>query len=534
MSLATVDSGVGPAGPATQRVVVEVEQLTKTFGRSKVLDEVNLALAAGEVHSLIGQNGSGKSTLIKILSGIHTADHGTVRVDGVPLSMPVTPNQLRSASMTFVHQDLGLVPSLTAFENIRIGHYRAHGPTRRILWRQEREMAQATLDSLHAGIDADQRVSELRAGQRALVAIARALQSQAAEGGCIVFDEATQSLPRESIDEFNQTIRALARGGTAIMIVTHRLGEVTELADRVTVLRDGCVVTEGVVAKDLSEAALSHMVLGRKLETTATEIRQSEHRPSNTPALKATSLRGGRLRELALKLHKGEIVGVTGPTDSGHEELPYILAGALPGASGDLVVGERKFQLSRHDIADLSAVGVALIPEHRLEDGLAGELSALENLTLPRVASRGRVVLRRGWQLAEFDEAVRRFGVEPSEPHAPVVLYSGGNQQKLLLAKWMHGANTVLLAHEPTQAVDVGARAEILRALRTAADSGAAVLVSSVEANDLAFICDRVLVIRNGVLAAELRSNITATNIAEATYGRPPVSATSVEATDLT
>jgi len=525
VSIAVSGNDVAATDGTPVRTAIEARGLTKTFGRAKVLDDVDLDLVAGEVHSLIGQNGSGKSTIVKILSGIYTADRGSVLVDGIPLSSPASPDELRRHGVAFVHQDLGLVPDLTVLENIRIGHYRPSGVIRRISWRGERAAAQQTLEGLHASIDVDRRVGELHAGQRALVAIARALQSHAADGGCIVFDEATQSLPRESIAEFNEAVREIAQRGTAILMVTHRLEEVTLLADRVTVLRDGRVVAGGIPAGGLTEAALSHLVLGRELETTASEIRSRRSTVGTRKvALNASGLFGKTLRGLNLELRCGEVLGVTGPTDSGHEELPYVLAGDSQVATGTVIVNGNAFRVPRHGVRDLRAAGVALVPQHRLADGLAGDRSALENLTLPRVGKGGRGFLRRGWQMREFNEAVRWLGVDPARPHAPVAAYSGGNQQKLLLAKWMSDSPGVLIAHEPTQAVDVGARAEILRALRAAARDGMAILISSVEAQDLAFVCDRVLVLRNGVIAAELTSDITATDITEATYSQPGAS----------
>jgi ribose transport system ATP-binding protein len=501
------------------RAAVEARGVWKTFGRTTVLEDVSLRLRPGEIHALVGQNGSGKSTLIKILSGIYAADRGTVWAGGSRLSAPATPAELRRHGIAFVHQDLGLVADLTVWENIRIGDLAAHPVTRRISRRAERAHAQRTLDDLQAGIRVDQRVAELRGGQRGLVAIARALQSLRGDG-CIVFDESTQSLPRESIAEFNDTVRAIADGGTAILMVTHRLEEVTRLADRVTVLRDGRAVAEGIPVAGLTEAALSNLVLGGELGQAAATLTQREPQPAaGATVLKATGVSHRRLRMLDVELRRGEIVGVTGPSDAGHDDLPYVLAGAASGAHGDILVAGKSFRLDGHGIRELLAAGIGLVPQHRIEDGLASGLTALENLTIPRIDATGRLLLRRGWQLREFADAARRFGVRPPNPHAPIASYSGGNQQKILLAKWIGNSPAVLIAHEPTQAVDVGARADILRALRGAADGGIAVLISSIEAQDLALVCDRVLIMRDGVLATQLRSPMTAMQITEATYG---------------
>jgi ribose transport system ATP-binding protein len=286
----------------------------------------------------------------------------------------------------------------------------------------------------------------------------------------------------------------------------------------VTVIRDGKLVRARLPVPGLAQQALGRLILGRELEELASPSADAERQSpeAGAVALHATGLRSDNLRSVDIRLQPGEVVGITGPAGSGHDELPYLLAGALPGSGGTLAVGARTVDM--RDPHAVRGAGLVLIPEHRLEEGLAAHLTALENLTLPRVSGRRRLTLGRRWQLAEFDRAVERLGLQPPKPNAAVATYSGGNQQKLLLAKWMAGNPAVLVAHEPTQAVDVGARAEIIRALRGAARAGAAVLVSSVEGADLARLCDRVLVLRDGVICAELRADISAEAIADATY----------------
>ncbi|MDL4818591.1 sugar ABC transporter ATP-binding protein [Actinomadura opuntiae] len=498
---------------------MEIKGLTKRFGRATVLDQVDLTIAPGEIHALVGQNGSGKSTLIKILSGVHTADAGQIRVGGRPLSAPVRPADLREHSLAFVHQDLGLVDDLTVVENVRVGQYRPGRLSRRIAWAQEGRRAEETFARLKASIPRGAQVGSLPAGQRAIVAIARAVQGQRPGTGAIVFDESTQSLPREMLPEFYDILQAIARSGTGILIVSHRLEEVMALADRVTVLRDGKATAEGVPVAELSEAELSRLILGRELASGRIGAAADGEHVKPEVALEATGLSGRVLRKLDLQVHGGEVIGITGAGDCGLTEVADIVAGNSRACGGRLKIGGREFTLPVGNRAALHDAGLAVIPQNRMEDGLAAEVSALANVTLPRVGRRGRLFLGRGWQRREFKAAVDAFGITPQSPNSPAAWFSGGNQQKLLLSKWLLNRPQILMACEPTQAVDVGARLDILRALRQATNEGIAVVICSIEVQDLAVVCDRVIVLRAGRDHLEIAGDVTAEAITRATYG---------------
>ncbi|GJF33695.1 putative ribose/galactose/methyl galactoside import ATP-binding protein 3 [Kitasatospora sp. NE20-6] len=500
------------------REAVEIRGLTKRFGRATVLSDVDLTVAPGEIHALVGQNGSGKSTLIKILSGVYTADAGQIRVGGQALSTPVRPADLREHNLAFVHQDLGLVDDLTVVENVRVGQYRPGRVLRKIAWEQERRLAEESFARLNASIPMDARMGSLPAGQRAVVAIARAVQGRHPGTGCIVFDESTQSLPRETLPEFYDILRTIARSGTGILIVSHRLDEVMSLADRVTVLRDGKAVAEGVPVTDLSEAELSRLILGRELASGRIGAAVDPHAVKPEVALDVTGVSGRTLRKLDLQVHGGEVIGITGAGDCGLDEIADIIGGNTRACGGRLRVGGREFALPVTNRDALHDAGLAVIPQNRMEDGLAAEVSAMANVTLPRVTKRGRLFLGRGWQQREFKAAVDSFGIRPALPNAPVGSFSGGNQQKLLISKWLLNAPQVLMACEPTQAVDVGARLDILRALRGAANEGKAVVICSIEVQDLAAVCDRVIVLRAGRDHLELGDDVTAEAITRATY----------------
>jgi ribose transport system ATP-binding protein len=510
----SIESLPGPCAPW-----VSVRRLSKTFGSTTVLHGVDLDVLPGEVHGLVGQNGSGKSTLIKILSGVHSADAGaSITVAAQPLSNPARPSELRRHGLAFVHQDLGLADEQSVTENVRVGQYRVSRIIRRIDWRAEAVATQATLDRLHASFQPSRLVSSLRPGEQAVVAIARALQNLRPGSGCVVFDESTQSLPREVLPEFYGTVRELARAGTAVVIVSHRLDEIMTLTDRVTVLQDGHVVAGGIATAGLSEAELARLVLGREIELER-DLREARANPgSGTVRLRIRGLKSANLRGFDLEARGGEVVGITGSTHAGHDQIAYALGGALPDATGALTLDDQVLDLPVSGPHEVVQAGIALVPEQRLREGLAATLSAQENLTLPRVRAHGRAFLSSGWQDDEFARAVELLGIVPPNPHLPVASFSGGNQQKTMLAKWLLDNPRVLVLHEPTQGVDVGARMDILKALRAVAAGGSCVIVCSIEPQDLAFVCDRIVVMRDGRMTRELPAGVTAHDITAAIY----------------
>jgi ribose transport system ATP-binding protein len=478
--------------------VVRLQGLTKIFAGTAVLENVDLTVMKGEIHGLVGQNGSGKSTLIKLLCGLYTADRGTVVVDGDhELSSPPGPAELRRHGLAFVHQDLGLVGEMSVAENICVGQYDPGRFTRIIDWRRERAAVRRTLDRLGATIDPGRPASTLHPGEKALVAIARGLHNGSHGEGCIVFDESTQSLPRDLLPDFYRTVREIAKTGTAVLIVSHQLGEVLELADRVSVLQDGRLIAHARSTAEFSESQLAALVLGRELDPDVIDRSYTAAAGrSRGKALRATHVTTETLSSVDIAISPGEVVGVTGQTGAGHDQLPYALSGAIP-ATGDIEIGDRSFSLAGLGASALQRAGIAFVPQDRTRAGLAVDLTAMENLTLPRVTKR-RGLLLSDWQTREYDEATEQLGIVPHRPRMPVTKFSGGNQQKLLLAKWLLNEPDALLMHEPTQAVDVGARLEILRVIRATANRGVSVLVSSIETQDLALICDRVVIFDRG------------------------------------
>jgi ribose transport system ATP-binding protein len=356
------------------------------------------------------------------------------------------------------------------------------------------------------------------------VAIARAMQDHREGGGLIIFDESTRALGRSARSRFFDLIRSLIAGGASVLLISHQLEEIVESTDRVTVLRDGAVVETAVPTKDVDEAALTRMMLGRHL---VTHGRVDSH-ARDTVAASARGLDVGPVTGLDLDVKRGEIVGLTGLIGSGFQEVAEAVAGARQAQAGQLSVQDHVLVLDRRrgSTEEFISAGVAFVPEGRLDEGLAAELSVAQNLTLPRIRARGgRLRTGAGWQAEETAAMIAKLDIKPPDPDALISTLSGGNQQKVLLGKWLAGAPNLLVLHEPTQAVDVGARYDIIDAIREAAGNGCGVIIASIDAVDLAVLCDRVLVFRDGQVTAELSGDLDQDDIVHATFGGGPVPA---------
>ncbi|WP_371657310.1 sugar ABC transporter ATP-binding protein [Streptomyces sp. NBC_00280] len=512
----TVSRAHPPDAERPQRL--EVAGLSKTFGSTRALSDVRLRVAHGELHGLVGQNGCGKSTLVKILTGVHSPDPGaSVTVDGLRLDLPIRPLRQRAAGVSVVHQNLGLVDDLTVWENVRLGHYRAGRLSRRMDRREEQRAAQQVLAGLGHPLDAGRKAGSLSAQDRAVVAIARAVQDHPPGSGLIIFDESTRALGRSARTRFFEMVRSLVAEGTSVLLISHQLEEIVEVTDRVTVLRDGTVIEGGLPTREVDETSLTRMMLGRHLVTQGPRASHAQNRP-------AASVRGlsvGAVNGLDLAVRRGEIVGLTGLVGSGFVKVAEALAGARTARAGTLSLRGHDLALDRGrgSSGQFVRAGVAFVPERRLEAGLAGELSVAENLTLPRVGRRGGPLrIGAAWQAEETAAMITKLDIRPPDPHAPVHTLSGGNQQKVLLAKWLADAPELLVLNEPTQAVDVGARHDIMEAVRAAARDGCAVVIASIDPTDLAVLCDRVLVFRDGQVTRELTGDLEQDTVVRAVF----------------
>jgi ribose transport system ATP-binding protein len=475
--------------------VLELSGVSKTFDDVRVLHDVTLAVRRGEILGLIGENGSGKSTLIKILAGYHTPDPGArVVVAGQEIT-----HGARHPGMAFIHQDLALVPSMTVLENLRIARFDT-GFGWRIRWSRERAGVRRFLAQVGLDVHPDTPVGELSVTEQALVAVARGLaeiETDAAPDGhrLLVLDEPTAYLPREGVERLFAVLRDLTAQGAAVVFVSHRLDEVRQLCDRVAVLRGGDLVAE-VDAAGKSERDLLELMLGRPVE----DLYPEPTDPAGVPLLKVDGLAGGALRELSFTARPGEIIGFAGLPGSGYDEVPYLLTGARRATAGRLWLDGRQVAVPGLRPRSAISLGMALLPADRARAGCAPALTVRENMTLPNLPAFTRlrsVVLRRRERQATLAQS-ERFNVVPRRPESALRFLSGGNQQKVLLAKWMLGSPRVLALHEPTQGVDVGAKGEIFAHLSEAAAAGAVILMSTVEHEDLAHLCSRVYVLRDG------------------------------------
>jgi ribose transport system ATP-binding protein len=494
---------------------IEAKGLSKSFGGVRVLDGVSLDVAEGEIHGLIGRNGSGKSTLIKILSGYHHPDPGgALTVRGREVELPVAPGQSGKLGLAFVHQDLGLTPSLTVLENLRVGRFES-GRAWRINWRKERAIVRKELERFDLRVSPEIKVEKLTSIQRVLLAIVRAFADlEEADGGVLILDEPTAYLPRDGVVQLFEAVRRAAQEGSGVIFVSHRLEEISTLTERVSVLRDGKLAGT-VVTKDVPESRLIEMIVGRQLE----EAELAEHASTNEVVLEAQGLSGEVAHDVGFKLRRGEVLGLTGLIGMGHEEVPYLLFGAAPG-SGKVVVDGRA--LSLDDLSPRRAIdaGMALLPADRQRDSGVGRLSVKENMTLPVVESF--YVGARLRPQREYSHVVKLldvYDVVPRRPNRELGTLSGGNQQKALLAKWLQQQPRIVLLHEPTQGIDVGAREQVSKEIAEIAAQGTSVILCSSEYDDLARMSERVLVFRDGRVVRELHGDaLTEERIVEQCY----------------
>jgi ribose transport system ATP-binding protein len=471
---------------------------------------------AGEVHALLGENGSGKSTLIKILSGYHVPDGGSVHVDGEALEFgsPVSSYQL---GFRFIHQDLGLIETMSVRDNLMLG---AGFPLRLGTIRDrlaDREARQA-LDRAGLVVEPKQLVAELSPAQRTGVAVARALRrDQAVDTKVLVLDEPTASLPEAEVNHLFEIVRTVASRGVAVIYVTHRLEEVPLVADKLTVLRGGSkVATE--TARGIERRHLIHLLVGSEIEEAAPG--SSSNVPVGEALLTVDGLRASALDGVSFEVHAGDVVGVAGILGSGRETLLGAIFGALPREEGT-VRGKGGRIIPDRPPAAVRA-GIGYVPADRKNSGGFLKLSARENLTLPHLAPLWKTpVLRRGRERAECERWFDLLSVRPSgRINEPLERFSGGNQQKVLLAKWLRCEPDVLLLDEPTQGVDIASRVDIHRHLIVTASHGTAVVLASSDVAELAAVCSRVIVLRGGRIVADLRGEqVKADRISREAHG---------------
>lgn len=506
---------------ATPEPALRFRNLSKTFGGQRALADVDFELRRGEVCGLLGQNGSGKSTLIKILAGYHSPDPGsTLEVGGVPVPLPLPPGRFRDLGISFVHQHLGLIPALRVVENLAIGRIAASSSLA-LSWRTEAAQAARVFARYGLALDPWAEVSGLSAVERALLAIVRAVEEvsrhrQAHHGGVLVLDEPTPFLPKQDVDRLFALIRAIVAEGASVIFVSHDVDEVMEITDRATVLRDGHVAGTIETAHATRDEVV-RLIVGRMPAAAAPAATTQAGRAES---IFLDDVTGRLIDRVSLRIAGGEVVGVTGLLGSGYEELPYLLYGGRPARAGTLMVDGRTRDLTRLTPGAAVSCGIVLIPGDRAAAGSIAALPVVDNVTMPMLGRRfHRFWLARGRMLLEAAALGRRFDVTPNRPELLLAALSGGNAQKVVLAKWLQTDPKLILLDEPTQGVDVGARFKVFQAIRAAAEGGAAVLCASSDYEQLASICHRVLILSRGHVIAELSGeHLSKEAIAEACY----------------
>lgn len=500
---------------AAKTPALAIKDVSRAFGATQALDSVSVSIAQGETHALLGENGSGKSTLVKILAGVYQGDSGTLTRRGEEhQAASMSPGSAEALGLRFVHQNPSTFPHMTVQENVAIG---ARFPTRagQIRWGELRKATRNLLAQYEIEAEPDTLLGELRPAAQTMVAVARALADADESGDLIlVLDEPTAALPEHEVEVlFNSLRRCVSRGHT-IIYVSHRIEEVLSLADSVTVLRDGSHVITRPIA-GLTEDQLVTYIIGRSLES----VFPPGSKPhSGDPVLEVEHLAGGPLRDVSFTAERGEILGIAGLLGSGRTELLRMIFGAYRYEGGDVRIAGR---LQKHPSPEAAIeAGIGYVPEDRHQDAAYLGLSVRENISITHV--------RRYWRTLHYDHAAERrdtkrsiesFAIRTSGPDELMSSLSGGNQQKAILARWMTMSPKVLLLDEPTQGIDIGARADLYESIRAAVEQGMTALLVSSDFEELANMADRVLVLGEGRIRTELHGpGIERDAIARAVY----------------
>lgn len=472
---------------------LQFEGISKVFSAVRALSDVSFSVGAGEIHGLLGENGAGKSTLLRILSGVYRPTAGSVLIDGRPVTLN-NPVAARAAGVAMIHQELQQVPQLSVAQNMFLGHPLTCGGIFVARREQEHRAAEA-LAALDPTIDPAGPLGSLKVAQRQIVEIARALLDRAR---IVAMDEPTSSLTPSEFERLAELIAGLARDGVAVVYVSHKLDEVFGICQRATIMRDGVVVGSVDLAQVLEKAVVSMMV-GR-------ELAQEQHR-SHASSEVRLSVRGlasaTKVHDVSFDLHRGEVLGIAGLVGSGRTELLRLLAGADRASSGTVEIDSKAIKLSSP--RDAIAAGIGLVPEERKGEGIVPLRSISSNMALASMgvfAPRGVIDHSRLKRVAA--EKMKRVNLRPFLLDRPIRLFSGGNQQKAIIGRWLAAGTRILLFDEPTRGIDVGAKAEIYHLIEELAAEGHSVIVVSSELPEVIRLADRVLVMRDGTVAAEL------------------------------
>jgi rhamnose transport system ATP-binding protein len=498
--------------------LLQLNQITKSFGAVRALKGVSFDLRPGEVHALLGENGAGKSTLIKIITGAHQPDSGSIQIDGKQLSR-LTPASAHAWGIAAIYQQPALFPDLSVAENIALALEKP-SPLHAITWRNRHTRAAELLKSVGADIDPSLEVRQLSMPEQQLVEIARAVGTGAR---ILILDEPTASLTKKEVELLYAVIRDLRARGVGMIYISHRLEEIFAIADRVTVLRDGESVGTNPI-DSINEAQLIRMMVGREVSTIYPPRQSSS---SSSPLLATTALSARNLAcgasnitNVSFELRCGEILGLAGLVGAGRTELARVLFGITPADSGQVLVNGQRVQIrTPRDAVDH---GIAYVPEDRRRHGVILEMPVAANITMsihPEVFPD--TWLRFNAERSLSQDFVRDLAIKTSTVDAPGSTLSGGNQQKVALARWLAAKPKILILDEPTQGVDIGAKSEIHKLIRRLAAQGLAVLMISSDLPEILGMSDRIAVMRGGTIVAMLPGNSSAHDVMAAALGQP-------------
>lgn len=501
--------------------LLEVRNLTKTYPGVRAVDDVSLAISPGEVIGLVGKNGAGKSSVIKILAGAVPPDEGEILVDGNPVSIP-SPHVATRLGLSVVHQELSVVPDLSVAENVELGLGYPKKAGILVDFRELRLRAATFLEALHPGIDPSRAIGTLPVAQQRVCMVARALASDAQ---LVVLDEPTASLTSEEIDHLHEVVRGLSRDGVAVIYVSHRLDEIFEISDRVVVMRDGCIVADRPTST-FDRVSLIEEITGSEASSTSVARRRTHGiggPPDGPEVLRVEGLSvPGHVADISFAVSRGEILGLAGLIGAGRTELVRAVFGADSRSSGVIHVNGEQCHIRSPQ--DALRTGVVLLPEDRRQQGIILDFNVRENITLGTLDrhrwARFLPFPRNADEVAATRHAIQSLDIKATSHRVPAAWLSGGNQQKLVLGRWMEHEAHVFIFDEPTHGIDVGAKEEIYVLVEQLAADGKAVIFISSEFPELVGICHRVLVMREGRLVGEVAGDeITERRLLEGCYG---------------
>lgn len=474
--------------------MLDIQHISKSFPGVRALADVSFSVRAGEVHALVGENGAGKSTLMKILAGVYQPDEGAIAWEGKQVTLH-NPAQAQATGISIIYQEFNLLPDLTVAENLLLNREPQRG-FGFIDWQALRSRARTMMHELETDIDPDALVSDLSVAQQQIVEIAKSL---AVDARLIIMDEPTAALNPTEVGHLFALIQRLKARGSAVIFISHRLDEIMRIADHITILKDGQVAGSAPAAQ-LTREAMVRLMVGRQLQDI---FPPKIPRTAATPLLTLRGVHTPKVRDITLDLYPGEVLGIAGLEGHGQRELARALFGIEPITAGDVHIEGRAVRL-RHP-NDAIQNGIAFISDDRKGDGLALALSVRENVALPNLSAFTRYnVVSDGRERDLVGKIVGQLAVKTPTLEQAVRLLSGGNQQKTVLSKWLLGQPRILVFVEPTRGIDVGAKVEIYALMRRLADDGAGVVMVSSDLLELLGMSNRVLVMRDGVLAAEL------------------------------